>query len=719
MICQIFVEGKRLDLTADIESLLTFAIDDIKDFSKRSTTWSKTIVLPGTSSNNAVFGNLFDTGISNEYDPLLDNIGYNFNASKAARCIIFQDFMQTFKGTLRMLEIVKDKNNIEYEVALNGELTGLNVALTGGLLEDLDFSAYDHQFLVSNITASWMNPGGSGYYYPLIDYGDASVDKHDWDVKTFRPALYVKEYLDKMFEAAGYTYDCPLFETNRFKKLIVPQNRKSLTTVTEFLANAFSSFGFMTPQTVLYSGTGLAGKFEFQTLSSTVFTPDGPPITRFTYIPAGPTNVLLLWNLSIQYFSDWPTTFSIKKNGVVIYSQVLPSTAMINTFITIQEAIGQADTISAGDYYELWMDGVFAHNYTIKFNGGQFTVKAIAPTSVPISIGAQLTINDSLPKNIRQVDFLLSIVKLWNLYVYEDRFEERLIHISPFIDFYDEEVVDDWTYKMNRDQVIKIKPLSEVNSKIYKFNYKDDGDYYNDLYKKRYNLTYGSHVYDSRFEFASQTNSLELIFSSTPLVGYSGEDKVYPTIFKKSGDVEESIDSNIRIMQTVRKTGVASWDIKDGVTVVTSRTDYGYAGHFDDPDDPVNDLNFGIVEELFFLISSGDLTKTQFNMYWSGYMDEITHKDSKMMIARFYLTARDIFELNFKKFKWVDGVLYRLNKIIDYNVSQPNDCLVELLNVINQNYRFPPGSGPTEDYALLWSNNDPIYWDGTDVILYK
>ena len=45
MITEIFIENQPVDLTADISSLLTFAIDDIKDFASRSTAFSKTIIL--------------------------------------------------------------------------------------------------------------------------------------------------------------------------------------------------------------------------------------------------------------------------------------------------------------------------------------------------------------------------------------------------------------------------------------------------------------------------------------------------------------------------------------------------------------------------------------------------------------------------------------------------------------------------------------------------
>ena len=93
-------------------------------------------------------------------------------------------------------------------------------------LEDLDFSAYDHTYSVANISASWDNAGGSGYYYPLIDYGSVStgtygVAKKDFQYTTFRPALYVKEYIQKIFAGTDYTFDCSFFDTPLFTRLII------------------------------------------------------------------------------------------------------------------------------------------------------------------------------------------------------------------------------------------------------------------------------------------------------------------------------------------------------------------------------------------------------------------------------------------------------------------------------------------------------------------
>jgi len=243
--------------------------------------------------------------------------------------------------------------------------------------------------------------------------------------------------------------------------------------------------------------------------------------------------------------------------------------------------------------------------------------------------------------------------------------------------------------KVDRSKPIKLKPMSELNSRYYKFAYKSDTDYWNDLYNKRFNLEYGSYIYDSEYEFAKETTSVDIIFSGTPIVGYAGEDKIYSTIFKRNGDVtpiEETIDSNIRMMYVKNVTGVSSWAIYDGASPLGSITNYPYAGHLDNPEAPTTDINFGVVKELFFVLLSGSLNNNMFNLYWSTLMAEITDKDSKLFTATAKLMQRDIYSLDFSKLIYVDGSLFRLNKITDYNANREDTCSIELLKVINKIY---------------------------------
>ncbi|HWJ28631.1 MAG TPA: hypothetical protein VNS32_18960, partial [Flavisolibacter sp.] len=542
-----------------------------------------------------------------------------------------------------------------------------------------------------------------------------------------------REYIDKMFTAAGYRWSAPLFDTPRFKSMIVPHSTKVMTTNQTKIFDASdtsTSYGKV-PILDIFNPTQFGTLIKFGTITGSGFTSNDPSHinnTVFTYTGTTTSNVVI----NATFTGSFTSASNIGSLLILLYknnpasaftftSSGLSSSSPFTITITATISLSPGDTIQwnvSQDFYND-LDNVV-------MNTASFTVKAAGGTiAVPIQIGDTVVLNDQIPKNIRQVDFLVGIVKLYNLYVYEDNNDEHLIYITPYIDFYSKNFSNavDWTHKLNRNKVTKVKPMSELNAKIYKFKFKSDSDYYNDLYRKRYNEGYGDRIYDSQFEFTQQTSEFEICFSGTPLVGYGGEDKVYSTILKQTGNAptitEENVDSNIRLLLTKKVTGVILWSIKSGTTVLNSLTKYGYAGHLDDPDIPTNDLNFGAPKELFFILTAGNMSNNQFNVYWSNYMREITDKDSKLVTANFYLSPVDILNLDFSKYVYVDGVAYRLNAIRDYDASKPNDCVVELLKVNAASYtESSSNNGPPDGCYLLWSDDNTLDWTNSDALLY-
>jgi hypothetical protein len=91
--------------------------------------------------------------------------------------------------------------------------------------------------------------------------------------------------------------------------------------------------------------------------------------------------------------------------------------------------------------------------------------------------------------------------------------------------------------------------------------------------------------------------------------------------------------------------------------------------------------------ELYFTLTSGVLFRNLFNIYYSPYFADITDKDSRLVTAKMKFTPKDIFNLDFGKLIYNDGVLYRLVKIKDY--SDNDVCEVELLRVNYLEYEAP------------------------------
>jgi len=672
---RIFIEGYELDLTQGLSNQITYAIDDLQNIDSKSTSFTKTIILPGTTNNNKLFGNIFDFNNANFDNPLDANVLINFNAARNAAARIEIDGLQIMKGVLRLLEIIHVDGHIEYECALFGELGGFISSLGNKKLEDLDFSDYDHTYSYTNIVNSWDASGGTGYCYPLIDYGAVSTDKINFQYLTFKPALFVKEYLDKIFASSGYTYESTLFDSDNFKKLILPCNQKQLTKQTSDVLKLTKAIA----QSMNEGGT--LDYVSYETKAGSLFTASAGD-TAFTYTGT-PT---LTTTLSIELFGSYslstrPLTISLRKNGTLITD----SSQTYNGVDTLYYNKSVQVSFATNDVLQVRFSCILDDGDEINVSDSTINVLNNVATTSPIELGDTMVINNTIPRGIFQKDFITSIMKMYNLMLVEDKYKTNHLKITPYVDFYTGTIID-WSDKLDHSKAIKIKPMSEINARYYNFKYKQDNDFYNEDYRKKFNEGYGDRVYDNGLEFAKDSESVEIIFAPSPLYGTTTTDKIFPAIYKKSNEntKEDAMDHVARILMIKKITGVTSWNILNGATNLGSNTAYLYAGHLNDPINPSLDINFGAPQQLFFNLTSGNLSNNLFNNYYSPYMSEITDKDSRLVTGFFHLNQIDIFNIDFSVFIFLDGGLYRLIKVYDYAPESNDTTKVDLLRVIDK-----------------------------------
>jgi hypothetical protein len=667
---ELFIEGQRADINDQISIQLTYAIDDIRNFASRETSFSKQIVLPGTGNNNTIFGHIAEMGSNNPYSPGQPNIGAAFNVAQTSRAELRLNGLLVLRGVFRLTGIIKEGDMLEYEGALFGELSGLMSQISNKKLEDLDFSDYDHAWTHTNISNSWDNTPGSGYFYPLIDYGlyrETAVISglnNDYDVGTLRPAFYVKEYIDKMFAAAGYTYNSDFFNTSYFKSLIIPHNAKELTNNDPIALDrnadenqTFSTRTYLIP--FVFGDLGL-----FTTSDSKTFTLGG----------ATGINATITAQINIETYDGFANDIrlQIRKNGVTI-KEITVGAIGSHTFNIEDVGLAVGDTVSIR-FADLTIGSEMYYT-------GNVTILTTTPIPILAQYGSQIYVNDSIPKGIFQKDFLASIIKMFNLYVYEDKENEKTLNIVPYVDFMSATDID-WTYKVARDKSWQIVPMGNLNARIFEYKYKDDSDFYNESYRKKFNQNYADRQFDTGFQFSNDKQTTEIIFASSPLIKYDSSDKYVVPIYKKSNELaaEDRMDSNIRILFSKKKSA-NSWNIIGGETPY-AKTAYGYAGHLDDPITPTQDLNFGAPSEVYFTAGTYP-SQNLFNRFWSSYIAEIADKDSKLLTCHVYLKPLDVAQLDFSKAVFIDGVRFRLNKVSDYDVTNNELVKVELLKIID------------------------------------
>lgn len=720
MITEIIIENSRLDIYEDIGLELNLAIDDIKDFSSRNTTYSKTITVPGNANNNKIFGHIYSFTSANNYGVNTDlpSVGYNFDPTKQTNAKIFVNKIQVFKGVLRLLEIKINKGAIEYECAVFGELGGFASAIANKTLEDTAlsnyFQQYDQVWNETSISNGW-NASGTGIAYPLVDYGNCkypiSASGNDYHMDAFRPAFFVNELIKKIIDYSGYTYTSDFFNTSFFRSLIIPNNFADLEQViTNLLTAASTNVTIVGSNDLLSFNSSNLNQF---TVAGNIFTFTGTSGTLGTFSLVGYGKISTMQQVFIEVY----------KNATIIGTYILGANNNNATYFALNQAI-QAELIN-GDTFKINIRTATSTIPDFTFVSDLLTFKFESESLIPLpaTYGGSLSIPNLLPKGILQKDLFITICRMFNLYVYEDKSKDKHIMIEPFVDFYQigggfiklddfgdlllhgeagdntglvllEDPISnaiDWTDKVDYSQDISIKPMSELNARFYDFQYTEDDDYYNEKYNKKYSESYGDRKEDTGFQFTEDRTNIDIIFSPSVLVKRATDDKLATRIYDLSDQVEERRDSNIRIMQYQKINDITSWRLKQpsaqGINNVGPiYTSYGFAGHIDHPTLPTKDINFGVPKELLFTLAAQYPSANLFTAFWGDYLAEIIAKDSKLLTCYLYLDLQDIYSLDFAKLILIDGALWRLNKVNDFNPSVPKTTQCELLRVIELTY---------------------------------
>jgi len=283
--------------------------------------------------------------------------------------------------------------------------------------------------------------------------------------------------------------------------------------------------------------------------------------------------------------------------------------------------------------------------------------------------------------NDKVTDFLISIIRMFNLQIEADKDVEGLYLIEPRDDFYkDGSAADDfvdWTYKVDFDKS-KIRPMGELLAKNYTFSYKNDNDFWNKKYFDSTGKSYGSYTKVIENDFLNNERKIELIFGSSPMINSpSNSNIVIPQLTTKDNNgVNKVTNTSTKILiwsglKPTANLGQRPWDLvsvrpnvnQSPVRVFNS---YPYAGTVDSPFDPNWDLSFYYTDFVYW--NRARWTNDNiYNRYWKNFIEEISDKDSKVINVLVHLTAKDINSLDFKKIYVINGNWLRLQKIVDYN----------------------------------------------------
>lgn len=723
---RIQLETGYLDVEENTAFPLNFGVADIRDVSKRSGGFSKTITLSGTKNNHELLSHHYDVNI----------VDGTFNINTLTKCIVLQNGIPVMDNAfLQLISVTKVQNNdaheqsITYECLVKDSQSSFFTAIDNKELTDLDFSYLNHVYNSTNVLATFDNTITEGFVYPL-----GMATGNVYPLKEFKPAIYAKLYFDQIFNSAGFQYEWATLSADNFDKLIIPYNGETSdadlesykVTATATQTNSFSpaagvQTGFSNTYGTWTEVLDVESVFDPTTGEYTApfYVTSGEQITFSFEVDfdinllnaTGATAYLVDVDPAISGTKNYRYTAYIKPfvNGVDPYPASNgwslgtvdqdEGDTLVNGSNNILSYVGNADVfvsnLSPGDVVTFkfgiriqynqpvviggvaprWKDGPLTTDadvvISIELQSNLVTMNAIPSANIAGS-GSTIQMNRYIPKKIKQKDFIKSIFMMYNLYTEIDPTEPNVLILKTRDDYYDSGTETDWTYKLAKDKEQQLAFLPELSAKKIQLSYKDDSDEPNIIYLNATKETYGQIEFEFDNEYVKGIDRKELIFSPTP-VSVTSFNAFVPMI------VGSSPKSNIRILLHNGRGTSQPFNIYDyGTTGISNNTSYPRIGHWDDPLNPTFDINFGICD-YYYYDNYQATNNTLYNNYWRRTVSQIN--TGKMLTAYFNLNESDIQSLKLNHKIRIDNSWWNINRVIDYDCNSERFTKVELLSV--------------------------------------
>lgn len=716
---KIQLETGLLDVEENTAFPLNFGIADVRDVSKRSGAFSKTITLAGTKNNHDILNHYYDVNV----------VAGTFDINAITKCIVIQNGLPVMdNATLQLISVNKEQNTdaheqkITYSVLVKDSQADFFTKIDNKELTDIDFSDLNHNISAANIVASWANTVTDGYKYVLPWSGD-----NQYPIKEMRPGIYAKTYFDRIFAKAGFDYTWSTLTDARFDKLIVPFNGEAvLSDYTSYIIDASDDQIINGYQATAGINTTFSEQLQSWTENSDAsnsFTPlTGTIAVPFVVTGGDGLNIQVTVNYDLNllnatggtaylvggtgnYFRYKPV-ITVKKNGTTIVNSSgnqlsgvnktagytipvgsttistqsitfnIPLTNLLSTdTLTFEAGVVCTQYAAQSSTVPRWRDTNLVSGNLLTIDVELDIARIDIVTSFNVSMlpsGALLEVNKVVPSKVKQKDFVKSIFQMYNLYVEVDPSAPNNLILKHRDDYYDGGLEVDWTYKLAKEREQVLQFLPELSSKKLVLSYKQDNDEPNTTYFGAIKEIYGQVEFTFDNEYARGVDTKELIFSPTP-IGRTPFNGYAPMIAGMSPK------TNVRLLYDGGMFNCNSFDVYDyASTGQTGLTQYPLFHHWDDPLNPSFDINFATCD-FYYYDGYNQTNNTLYNLYWRRTVNQIN--TGKMLIAYFDLNEADIQSLKLNDKIRIDNSWWHINKVIDYDCNFDALTKVELMSV--------------------------------------
>ena len=560
---QLVANDTILDLFKDEDILLSDNVTGLFDLGIIPADFTRQITLPGTKKNNAFFEHVYDISVFNP-DTFATNI----------KVPAYLDFggLYLSQGYLQLnkVNVFANKFIDSYEVTVYGAVSSFAREVNRSFLTDLiSLSAYNHTSSYTNISASWNGDLFSGsIVYPLAEYGQRleftkgnlnqfGVDDIDGALSTqdFKPAIKAKIVLDAIFNEAGYTYSSSFIDNGGLDDIYLVCNRAlrypvysdvNLETYGVIRVGAITGSGMTDVQ--LPADTFVTLPWYNKLEDPQDFYNNGAYRVEVSSSLRGILNLNINVSCSVN---NMPGTFST--NGTWQYrlietgSSTAYSLNAIQSYIQFFDELQQSRTGGINTTYQLQSEfttnAIPPGNYYFQLKQRPNVSTGTLPTVTMDPLGTsksflQVTkVNAAadgrvmnIPLNmpfgtsgIKQIDFITSIQKKFNLVIYPSKTSINQFIIEPFNQWYNKGRRWDFNKYINLNDRLEVIPAN--NLAVNELNFGDtlDQDYISQQFSKAANREFGKTYYTDLQNFFSQGKfEVKTSVASTQLLQVAG-----------------------------------------------------------------------------------------------------------------------------------------------------------------------------------------------------
>ena len=707
------------DLEGFANEPVNFALQfsDLENIQSPTASFSQSFTIPLSKLNEGRFGDISDP----QYIP----VG---SSNTDGRTTLFKQRFQAalvnkdspvIKGYIQIKSIKNTDGRKDVECVFFAEALDIAKAVGDKMLTDLNLSAYDHELNLNNIQISWLGTLSSGdIRYGLIDKGfNWNAENPPWTSTDgiqqgdLTPFIRAKALVDQIFTDAGLTYVSDFFDTADFGNIYLPA----------YNGNATINVADQEDQTAAAGLNGdISGTFSLgvltmvDTISGAVDASD-----NWTNSPGHKYTCPYTGYYDVKFNCKWEKSDPAHFVKIYLYKNGSSIATLVDTTQTSATYAGFPRFNAAGEF--LWDAGIWSagagggvvnntyvfgqgflfeagdeiaiykqtNGITAKiYGGGSFTPSIASPfttslvfsnVSAPLS-GSDVVLSDNMPE-LKQMDFLLSLQKMFNLVFIPSGIPDQLI-IEPWDDYFATGDESDWTGRVHRDKTITLTPTTDIQAREYQWTYREGLDFISDEVERSLDRVYGAHrVLDPDNDFATGEKRIETKLGNyiVSLIPGSG----FP-IHRSLNQDGSGIDNPLAMLAYWGGvvTTFGEWYIRNDLGVTTGPSSFfplfsPYSADYPTLTD--NDLNFGM--EASFIPQECNPRNTLYYKYWKKYVRELYAEEARIMECTINFSLIDFHTFKWNQKVFIDTTWWRILSLTS-DLNGNNTAKVKLIKVL-------------------------------------